>query len=87
MKYDIAKEKILAYNEIVTDSTVKEGDIVFLEKKKTKYNGSRDYYYVKEGDTLYEISQLFGIRLTNLAKMNHVDIFTKLKAGQRLKLK
>ena len=47
MKYDIAKEEILAYNEIVTDSTVKEGDIVFLEKKKTKYKGSRDYYYVK----------------------------------------
>lgn len=87
MKYDIAKEKILAYNEIVTDSTVKEGDIVFLERKKTKYKGSRDYYYVKEDDTLYEISQLFGIRLTSLAKMNHVDIFTKLKAGQRLKLK
>ena len=87
MKYDIPKEKILEYNEVVTEANIKEGDIVFLEKKKTKYNGSRDYYNVKENDTLYEISQQFGIRLSNLAKMNGIDLFTKLKAGRRLKLK
>lgn len=87
MKYDIPKEKILEYNEVVTDANIKEGDIVFLEKKKTKYNGSRDYYNVKENDTLYEISQQFGIRLSNLARMNGIDLFTKLNVGRRLKLK
>jgi len=87
MKYDIPKEKILEYNEIVTDTNIKEGDIVFLEKKKTKYNGSRDYYNVKEGDTLYGISQQFGIRLSNLARINNIDLFTKLKVGRRLRLK
>lgn len=87
MKYDIPKEKILEYNELVTDENFKEGDIVFLEKKKTKYNGSRDYYNVKENDTLYNIAQQFGIRLSNLAKMNDIDLFTKLKVGKRLKLK
>ena len=87
MKYDIPKEKILEYNEVITDANIKEGDIVFLEKKKAKYNGSRDYYNVKENETLYEISQQFGIRMANLAKMNGIDLFTKLKAGRRLKLK
>ena len=87
MKYDISKDKILEYNEVVTDINIKEGDIVFLEKKKTKYNGSRDYYKVKENDTLYGISQQFGIRLSNLAKMNNIGLFTKLKLGRRLKLK
>lgn len=87
MKYNIAKEQILKYNEIVTDANIKEGDIVFLEKKKTRYNGSRDYYYVKEDDTLYGISQQFGIRLSSLAKMNNIDLFTKLKIGKRLRLK
>lgn len=87
MKYDIPKKKILEYNEVVTEANIKEGDIVFLEKKKTKYNGSRDYYSVKENDTLYEISQQFGIRLSNLARMNGIDLFTKLNVGRRLKLK
>lgn len=87
MKYDIPKEKILKYNEVGTDVNIKEGDIIFLEKKKARYNGSRDYYNVKENDTLYDISQQFGIRLSNLAKMNGISIFTELKAGRRLKLK
>ena len=87
MKYDIPKKKILEYNEVVTEANIKEGDIVFLEKKKTKYDGSRDYYNVKENDTLYEISQQFGIRLSNLARMNGIDLFTKLNVGRRLKLK
>lgn len=87
MKYNIAKEKLLEYNEIVTEASIKEGDIVFLEKKKPKYNGSRDYYSVKENDTLYEISQQFGIRISNLAKMNDIDLFTRLKVGRRLRLK
>ena len=87
MKYDIPKEKILEYNEVINDANIKEGDIVFLEKKKAKYNGSRDYYNVKENETLYEISQQFGIRMANLAKMNGIDLFTKLKVGRRLKLK
>ena len=87
MKYDIPKEKILKYNEVGTDVNIKEGDIIFLEKKKARYNGSRDYYNVKENDTLYDISQQFGIRMSNLAKMNGIGIFTELKTGRRLKLK
>ena len=87
MKYDISKEKILEYNEIDSEKNIKEGDIVFLEKKKKKYYGPRDYYSVKEDDTLYGISQQFGIKMANLAKMNNIDLFTKLKVGRRLKLK
>ena len=87
MKYNISKSKILRYNEVGSDDDIKEGDIVFLEKKKKKYNGSRDYYSVREDDTLYGISQKFGIRLSSLAKMNDVDLFTDLRVGRRLRLK
>lgn len=87
MKYNVPKEKILKYNELVTDADIKEGDIVFLEKKKKKYRGARDYYNVKEDDTLYGISQQFGIRLSSLAKINDIDLFTRLTVGERLKLK
>lgn len=86
-KYDISKEKILEYNEIVNEAKIEVGDIVFLERKKVKYNGSRDYYNVQEYDTLYKISQQFGIRLSNLAKLNDIDVFTQLRPGKRLRLK
>lgn len=85
-KYDIPQNKILEYNEITSSSALKEGDIIFLEKKRAKYNGIQDTYRVKENDTLYGISQMFGIRLTSLAKLNSLNIFSDLKVGDTLLL-
>ncbi len=87
MKYDIPKKKILEYNEIDNENDIAEGDIVFLQKKRNKYRGTVEYYTVKEEETLYDISQRFGIKLSRLAKMNKIDIFTSLTPGKRLRLK
>lgn len=87
MKYDIHKSQLLEYNETTNEKDFKEGDIVFLGKKKKKYTGPKDDYRVKEGDTLYKISQQFGIRLSSLSKMNDKDLFTSLRVGEVLRLK
>lgn len=87
MKYDISQQKLLEYNEVTSADDLHEGDIVFLEKKKKKFTGARDHYYAREGDTLYSISQQFGIRLSSLARMNQLDLFTPINPGMKLQLK
>ena len=87
MKYDIPKEKLLEFNEVASEKDFHEGDIVFIAKKKSKYTGPQDFYHVKKGDTLYGISQNFGIKFANLAKLNNKDIFSQLKEGEKIKLK
>ena len=87
MKYDISKQELLDYNEIASEARLQEGDIVYLDKKKKKYTGAQDFYRTKAGDTLYGISQQFGIRLASLAKMNDKDIFSNLREGEKIKLK
>ena len=86
-KYDISKSDLLAYNEVGNESGFKEGDIVFLEEKKERYEGAQDYYKVREHDTMYGISQQFGVKLASLIRMNARDFFSELKAGEMLKLK
>lgn len=87
LRYDIPKTKLLEYNETTDERDIKEGDVVFLNRKKKKYEGAQDYYRVRFGDTAYGVSQQFGIRLASLLKMNDVDTFTPLKEGQKLSLK
>lgn len=87
MKYNIPKSRILDYNETASETDVHEGDIVYLEKKKRKFQGAQDFYYVKAGESLYSIAQRFGIRTSSLAKMNKKDLFTPLAEGERLQLK
>lgn len=87
MKYNIPKNKILDYNDTANENDIHEGDIVYLQKKKRKYLGPQDFYRVKSGDSLYSISQQFGIRTSSLAKMNGKDPFAPLMEGEKIKIK
>ncbi len=87
LKYDIPKHRLLEFNEIKDESVLHEGDIVYLQKKKKKYHGAQDYYRVQAGENLFDIAQRFGIRTESLAKMNHKDLFSELKEGEKLRLK
>ena len=87
MKYDIPKTKILEFNETTNEKDIREGDIVFLDKKKKKYHKSLDSHIVKEGETLYSISQQYGIRLSSLLKMNDKKLFSRLNSGDKILLK
>ena len=87
MKYDISKQELLEFNEMASEAGLSEGDIIFLDKKKKKYTGAQDFCRAKAGDTLYAISQRFGIRLASLAKMNGKDLFSGLTEGEKIILK
>lgn len=87
MKYDISKRDLLLFNETTSENDFQEGDIVFLSKKKKKYEGAQDFYRATEGESLYTVSQRFGIRLAYLTKMNHKNSFSLLSDGEKLRLK
>lgn len=87
MKYDISKRDLLLFNETTSENDFHEGDIVFLAKKKRKYEGAQDFYKAKDGVSLYTVSQLFGIKLASLTKMNHKSSFSVLSEGEKLRLK
>ena len=86
-KYGIDPEKLLDYNDSGSPRNFHEGDIVYLEKKKRRYNGPQDYYRAKEGETLYQVAQQFGVRLVSLARMNNKGISATLKKGEQIRLK
>lgn len=86
-KYDISPAQLLKFNELGSEYQVKEGDIVFLDKKKKKYYGAQDVYFAKRGETLYDVSQEFGIQLHQLAKLNNMNDYVRLQEGTRIILK
>ena len=83
----IYKHKLLEYNEVPNENSFKEGDIVYLEKKKNKFNEAQDTYTVQEGDTWQSISQQFGVKFSYLLKKNKKSFADKLIVGEELRLK
>lgn len=85
----ILAEDLLKYNDNVKRKyqIFNEGDVVFLEKKSKKYKGIEKTYNAKEGETLEDISQKFGIDANYLSKINHTRKSKNLYDGQLVKLK
>ncbi len=81
--------KLMKYNEGYTSPSykLKEGDIVYLEPKRNYFRGFKKWHYVKEGETMFYISQLYGIKLSKLYDKNNMPEGSQPAAGERIRLR
>ena len=84
----INKKKIRKYNELPKDYKFQGGEIVYLEKKRSRATKDHICYTVRPGDSMYSISQKFGVRLSRLYKMNNMKPESPApKVGEILRLR
>ncbi len=85
----ISERKLASYNELPVSASLSEGDIIYLKKKAKK--APKSYvdrlHYVRAGESMYSISQLYGIRMKNLYKMNNMTPYDNIVIGQGLRLR
>lgn len=76
----VSLTKFLKFNDLKKTDTIIEGEIYYLKSKKNK---AKVYYHTTEpGETLWDISQKFGIKLKRLAKMNRMSIIDNPETGR-----
>lgn len=61
----------LRWNEITYQTPLIPGMYYFIEKKKGR--ADKDYYTVKNGESLWTVSQKFGVRVQKLKRFNRLD--------------
>ena len=83
-KMDIWLWELLQYNECEIDRPLLKGEKVYLQPKRRK--GTKSFHVVSEGETMYSISQLYGIKLKHLYKKNRMDLNSEPYIGQKLNL-
>ena len=77
--------EIYRYNEMESSGTLKPGQIVYLQPKRRR--SSEQYHFVKSGETMYEISQQYGVRLKSLYRRNNMEEGQEPTTGQRINLR
>lgn len=91
--YSVAKEfeiyawQLWKYNELSRKISLKTGNILYLEKKRRKAEKDIKQHVVKAGENMIYISQVYGIRLKRLYKMNDLHRGTEPAVGEVLKLR
>jgi LysM repeat protein len=80
---------LMKYNEELKGSSqpLKEGDHIFLQRKRWFYRGKEKYAFVKQGDDMYTIAQNYGLNLKRLYRRNRMDKGTQPAVGQKIQLR
>ncbi len=88
-EYNIKLDKLLDYNDLSKNSRQPEvGDIIYVNRKHSEAQGLHEQYRVTDdGITLWQVSQMFGIRLKDLAKINNLPPDAVLHKGDLIRLK
>lgn len=85
----ISWSKLAKYNERDKHDQLNKGDIIYLKKKRKKAppQYKKRPHSVQAGESMYSISQRYGIRLESLYKMNHLDPSSPIRVGMKLRVR
>ena len=88
-EYNIKLSKLLDYNDLASAQEQPQvGDIIYVNKKHSEAQGEHYEYRVEaNGESLWYISQLYGVRLKDLAKLNNLKPDATLHKGDIIRLK
>ena len=83
----IPLKKLLKYNDAKSSYNIQQGDFVYTQPKRKKYRYKKEFHTMKEEDTMYQLSQKYGIRLECLYKRNRMEKGTQAAVNERIFLR
>lgn len=69
-EFGIPKRKLIQYNDLYKKYVPVKGDIIYLHRKHRKAQKPITQHIVGDGESMYMISQKYGVRLNRLYKIN-----------------
>jgi LysM repeat protein len=85
----IGVKKLQDYNEQIGDGTqlIRQGSMVYLQKKRNSYSGGEKYHRVQQCETMYDISQKYGVKLEKLYRKNEMRVGDQPLVGEKIILR
>jgi LysM repeat protein len=84
---DLFTWQIYKYNDLPVDTNLTSGQRIYIQPKRRKAEISEKTHIVKEGETMWSISQKYGVKLAILYKKNNLKPGSQVTAGTKLSLR
>ena len=85
--FDIAPRLLRKFNDVKKPAQPEAYAVLYIEPKMACWEGEEMFHTVAKGETLYAISQMYGIRLKALQRLNKALKDKELVEGQTVRLK
>lgn len=63
------------------------GEVVYIERKKKRWEGNARHHICRPGETVYAIAQSYALRTTSVEKLNDLQKGAALSEGQQIRIK
>jgi len=83
--FDVSVQTLMSYNGITDPDLIQAGDIILVPKEATLASvGNQTTDVVQQGDTLFSISQRFGVTVDAIMQANGLTDRDTVRVGQLL---
>lgn len=86
-EFGLKEKDLLKFNEVPEGFPLSEGDIVYFQKKKQRADIPYFEHVVQIGESMYSISQKYGIQMRNFYRLNKKSYEYIPEEGDVLKLR
>lgn len=85
--FDISERKLTNYNDFPEGYPLKQGDIVYLQRKLKRAEPPHYEHVVQVGESIHEIAQKYGLQLSALYRLNSLTSDYYPEEGDILRLR
>ena len=85
--FELLKWELAKYNELGEGFVPVPGQMLYLQPKRDKAEPGKETHLVREGETMYQISQLYGVKLKKLYEYNIMEEGSQPSPGQKVWLR
>jgi len=82
---DLRLWQLHKYNDLDKSVKLNKGEIIYIQPKKNK--AKAEFHIVEKGETMYSISQKYGIKIKKLYQKNKIEPGTEPRPGYKLYLR
>jgi LysM repeat protein len=83
-EFQLLKWELQRYNELGDNFVLTPGQILYLQPKRDKAEAGKEFHIAADGETMYAISQKYGIKLGSLLEMNRMSKDSQPAPGQQI---
>jgi LysM repeat protein len=73
-EFDLYPGEIFRYNDINRNTPLEPGMVIYLQPKRWRAAQGNETHVVAEGQTMWDISQVYGVKLGRLHRINQLDM-------------
>jgi LysM repeat protein len=81
-EFELDTKQLYKYNDLEVNAVLKAGQVLYIQSKRKRSRVEKEHTVKPTGETLYEIAQHYGIRISSLYKYNQFQPGVELKPGQ-----